>query len=114
MQPGQGWTSAALVVCALSVSGAMFVIMELDQPFSGLTTVPSEPLRNALPPLKPSGAAGGILKPDAPGTSDPFASWLPRDGPPRHLVPPERNPRSPACHPWARAGLLHSSHWLKE
>jgi len=44
-------TLAALVVCALSVSGAIFLILELDQPFAGLMTIPSEPLRNVLSPL---------------------------------------------------------------
>lgn len=53
-------TSAALVICALSVSGAMFLILELDQPFSGLITVPSEPLRNALPPFNPSRTEGSL------------------------------------------------------
>ena len=46
-------TLASLVICALSVSGAIFLIMELDQPFSGLMTIQSGPLRNALPPLNP-------------------------------------------------------------
>ena len=44
-------TFVALVICALSVSGAVFLILELDQPFSGLTAINSEPFRNALPPL---------------------------------------------------------------
>jgi len=44
-------TLAALVICALSVSGAIFLILELDQPFAGLMTIPSEPLRNVLSPL---------------------------------------------------------------
>jgi len=44
-------TVVALVICALSVSGAIFLILELDQPFAGLMTIPSEPLRNALSPL---------------------------------------------------------------
>jgi len=44
-------TVASLVVCALSVSGAIFLILELDQPFSGFMSINSEPLRQALPPL---------------------------------------------------------------
>jgi hypothetical protein len=60
MAKANATTSAALVICALSVSGAIFLILELDQPFSGLITVPSEPLRNALTPLNPSRAAGGL------------------------------------------------------
>jgi hypothetical protein len=37
-----------LLVCALSVSSAMFLMLELDHPFSGLIQISSEPLRNAL------------------------------------------------------------------
>jgi hypothetical protein len=44
---------ASLIICALSVSGAIFLILELDQPFSGVMVIRSEPLRNALPPLSP-------------------------------------------------------------
>jgi hypothetical protein len=44
---------AALSVCALSASGAIFLILELDQPFFGLMALSSEPLRNALAPLGP-------------------------------------------------------------
>ncbi len=37
-----------LFLCALSVSGALFLILELDQPFDGLVQIPSAPLRDAL------------------------------------------------------------------
>jgi hypothetical protein len=37
-----------LFVCALSVSGAIFLILELDRPFGGLIQVSSAPLRDAL------------------------------------------------------------------
>lgn len=40
-----------LLVCALSVSSAIFLILEMGQPFSGLLQISSEPLRNALAPL---------------------------------------------------------------
>ena len=40
-----------LLLCALSVSTAVFLILELDQPFSGLIQVPSAPLRSALAQL---------------------------------------------------------------
>jgi hypothetical protein len=53
MAPANATTLASLVICALSVSGAIFLILELDQPFSGLMVIPSEPLRNALPALSP-------------------------------------------------------------
>ena len=39
---------ATLFVCALSVSGAIFLILELDSPFSGLLQISDLPLRNAL------------------------------------------------------------------
>jgi hypothetical protein len=39
---------AALLVCALSASSAMFLILELDHPFSGLLSLSDAPLREAL------------------------------------------------------------------
>ena len=51
MAPANATTLASLVICALSVSGAIFLILELDQPFSGIMVIRSEPLRNALPAL---------------------------------------------------------------
>jgi hypothetical protein len=42
---------AALFVCALSAAGALFLILEMDRPFSGMMAISSEPLRNALAPL---------------------------------------------------------------
>jgi hypothetical protein len=39
---------AALLLAAVSVSGAIFVILELDQPFDGLIHISSAPMRNAL------------------------------------------------------------------
>jgi hypothetical protein len=44
-------TLAALGLFALSASAAIFLILELSQPFTGLMTISSEPLRNALAPL---------------------------------------------------------------
>jgi hypothetical protein len=38
----------ALIVCALSVSGAIFLILELDRPFEGVMQISSEPLLKAL------------------------------------------------------------------
>jgi hypothetical protein len=37
-----------LFVCALSVSGAVFLILELDHPFRGIIQIPSAPMRAAL------------------------------------------------------------------
>ena len=39
---------ATLILCALSVSGAIFLILELDSPFAGLMRISDAPLRNAL------------------------------------------------------------------
>jgi hypothetical protein len=39
------------VVGALSVSGALFLILEMDQPFAGLFQIPTDTLSNALAPL---------------------------------------------------------------
>ena len=43
----------ALCVFAVSAAGAIFLIMEMDQPFSGLMQISSAPLRSALAPLGP-------------------------------------------------------------
>jgi hypothetical protein len=40
-----------LLVCVLSVSSAIFLILEMGRPFDGLMQVSSVPLRNALAPL---------------------------------------------------------------
>jgi hypothetical protein len=46
--PRNATVVVTLFLCALSVSGAIFLIMELDRPFGGLIQVSSAPLRNAL------------------------------------------------------------------
>jgi hypothetical protein len=38
----------ALMISALAVAGAIFLILELDQPFAGLIRISSEPMLNAL------------------------------------------------------------------
>jgi hypothetical protein len=40
-----------LIVFALCATGAIYLILELSQPFEGLMQIPSAPLRNALMPL---------------------------------------------------------------
>jgi hypothetical protein len=42
-----------LLVCVLSVSSAIFLILEMGTPFDGLMLISSVPLRNALAPLPP-------------------------------------------------------------
>jgi hypothetical protein len=43
----------ALVVFAWSSSAALFLILEMSEPFAGLMQIPSAPLRNALGPVGP-------------------------------------------------------------
>ncbi len=42
---------AAFLLCALSVSGAIFLVLELDHPFHGLIQISSDPLRSSLAQL---------------------------------------------------------------
>ena len=46
--PRNGTAIATLLVAAISVAGALFLILDLDQPFSGLLQIPSTPLHMAL------------------------------------------------------------------
>ena len=46
--PPNGTVIAALLLVALSVSAAIFLIMELDRPFNGIIQISSEPFDNAL------------------------------------------------------------------
>ena len=49
--PPNATVIAAFFVCALSVSGALFLILQLDRSFEGLIQVSSAPLRAALAQL---------------------------------------------------------------
>jgi hypothetical protein len=44
----------SLFVCALSFSSAIFLVLELDNPFTGLMGISSATLRSALLPLPSS------------------------------------------------------------
>jgi len=46
--PGNATVVTVLFICALSLAGALFLIVELDQPFHGLIQMSSKPLRDAL------------------------------------------------------------------
>ena len=46
--PSNSTVFAALLVAALSVSGAIFLILELDQPFGGLIQISSQPMVTAI------------------------------------------------------------------
>jgi hypothetical protein len=49
--PKNGTVIVTLLVCALSVAGAIFLILELDRPFGGFIQISSAPLRDALAQL---------------------------------------------------------------
>jgi hypothetical protein len=49
--PANGTVVSSLFVTALSVSGAVFLILELYSPFQGMIQLSSAPLRNALAQL---------------------------------------------------------------
>ena len=51
LAPSNATAILALMVSALAVSGAIFLILELDQPFAGLIGISSEPMLNALSQL---------------------------------------------------------------
>jgi len=46
--PHNATVLAALLISAFSVSGAIFLILELDEPFAGMIQISSTPMRNAL------------------------------------------------------------------
>jgi hypothetical protein len=48
LAPPNATTTLALVAAAVSVAGAVFLIMELDQPLGGLIRISSEPMVQAL------------------------------------------------------------------
>ncbi len=48
LAPRNGTVVAALLVCTLSVSGALLLILELDRPFAGIVRVSSAPLQEAI------------------------------------------------------------------
>jgi hypothetical protein len=50
--PPNATTGIALIASALSVAGAIFLILELDQPLAGLIRIPSAPMINALDHLE--------------------------------------------------------------
>lgn len=49
--PPNATVVATLLVCALAVSSAIFLILELDRPFAGIIQISSEPVRDALAQL---------------------------------------------------------------
>jgi hypothetical protein len=51
LSPANPISLGALIVSALAVSSAIFLILELDRPFSGMIQISSGPVRNALAQL---------------------------------------------------------------
>src|SRR6266567_7495803 len=49
--PPNGTVLVTLLVCALAVASALFLVLELDQPFQGMIQFSSAPLRHALDQL---------------------------------------------------------------
>ena len=50
--PRNGTVYAVMFVCALSVSTAIFMILEMDQPYEGILQISSAPLKSALEEMK--------------------------------------------------------------
>jgi len=48
LSPRNETAIVVLIVCALSASASLYMLLELDNPFGGVISVSSEPLRNAL------------------------------------------------------------------
>ena len=46
--PRNGTVIAALFLCALAVSGAIFLILEMDDPLTGMVRISDEPMRRTL------------------------------------------------------------------
>jgi outer membrane murein-binding lipoprotein Lpp len=51
ISPTNGTTLFVNLLCAVSLSGAIFMLLEMDQPFGGLIQVSDSPLRVVLPQL---------------------------------------------------------------
>ena len=45
--PPNATVLTVLVLCAVSVAGAVFLVLEMDAPFQGLLKISGDPLRNA-------------------------------------------------------------------
>lgn len=46
--PRNATVVAAFLICAASVTGAMFLVLEMDKPFSGMISIPREPLQRVI------------------------------------------------------------------
>src|SRR5437773_6731745 len=52
--PHNATATFALVISAVSAATAIFLVLELDRPFSGMLRIPNEPMRNVLSQLEKS------------------------------------------------------------
>ena len=52
--PRNVFVFVTIVMCALSISSAVYLILDLDSPLTGLIRVSSGPLRSALSHIDPS------------------------------------------------------------
>ena len=48
LAPRNGTVLAVILVCAVSISTAVYLILEMDQPFEGILQISSAPLASAL------------------------------------------------------------------
>ncbi len=48
LAPRNATVIIVLLICALSASGALYLILELDRPYGGLIAISDAPLREAL------------------------------------------------------------------
>jgi hypothetical protein len=46
--PRNGTVVVTFLICSLAIGGAIFLILEMDQPLGGVMQISSWPLRNAL------------------------------------------------------------------
>lgn len=46
--PRNGTVVAAMLTCAVSIAAAIFLVLEMDKPFTGTIRIPSDPVREAL------------------------------------------------------------------
>jgi hypothetical protein len=53
LAPRNGTVYVVILVCALSVSTAVYLILEMDQPFEGILQISSAPLQSALTEIAP-------------------------------------------------------------
>ena len=90
-----GTVLATLLVCAFSLAAAVFLILELDQPFEGLVRLSSDPLRSALLQLGRLACPDRLTRRPRPGAVPPWAAPI-AAADSRSLRPPASPPGSPS------------------